>query len=78
LPFTWGISWLRNCAAGTDNNRVETPLDSGTIVGRQDACAVITDTPLTLAAERALNRISNDTTHDPRFRRVQYRLGIVR
>jgi len=66
LPFTWGILSPRNCAAGTDNNRVETPLDSGTIVGRQDACAVITDTPLTLAADRALNRISNDTTHDAR------------
>jgi hypothetical protein len=54
LPVIWGIPWLRNCAAGTDNNRVETPLDSGTIVGRRGACAVITDTRLTLAAERAL------------------------
>jgi len=36
------------------NNRIETSLDSGTIVGRQGACAVITDTRLTLAAARAL------------------------
>jgi hypothetical protein len=48
-----GIPFPRNRAAGTDNNCAETALDSGTIVGRQGACAVITDTRPTLAAKGA-------------------------